>query len=144
VPELGTLGSVRGALSNERPYRDLRNVVANYPFERSHRFAGIQPNLGHRDYSRAAAPGICRSAQCYHPAGVLAQTLVIDLCSLRRRAHCGNFCQSTLLFVDIPSRSSNVLSGLGKAIAFANHVKAEQVWGGCHPRMHHAGAPAPA
>jgi hypothetical protein len=92
----------------------------------------------------AAAPGICRSAQCYHPAGVLAQTLVIDLCSLRRRAHCGNFCQSTLLFVDIPSRSSNVLSGLGKAIAFANHVKAEQVWGGCHPRMHHAGAPAPA
>src|SRR6185437_3836476 len=95
---------------------ELRNVVANYPFERSHRFAGIQPNLGHRDYSRAAAPGICRSAQCYHPAGVLAQTLVIDLCSLRRRAHCGNFCQSTLLFVDIPSRSSNVLSGLGKAI----------------------------
>jgi hypothetical protein len=32
---------VRGALSNERPYRDLRNVDANYPFERSHRFAGI-------------------------------------------------------------------------------------------------------
>ena len=30
-------------------YRDLRNVVANYPFERSHRFAGIQPNSGHRD-----------------------------------------------------------------------------------------------
>jgi len=26
-------------------YRDLRNVVANYPFERSHRFAGIQPKL---------------------------------------------------------------------------------------------------
>ena len=43
--ELGPLGSVRGALSNERPYRDLRNVVANYPFERSHRFAGIQPKL---------------------------------------------------------------------------------------------------
>jgi hypothetical protein len=48
-------------------------------------------------------------------------------------------CQSldqALLFVDIPSRSSNVLIGFGKAIAFANHVKAEQVWGGCHPRMH--------
>jgi hypothetical protein len=43
MPELGPYGSVRGALSNERPYRDLRNVVANYPFERSHRFAGIQP-----------------------------------------------------------------------------------------------------
>jgi hypothetical protein len=29
-----------------------RNVVANYPFERSHRFAGIQPNSGRRDHSR--------------------------------------------------------------------------------------------
>src|SRR3954466_8478704 len=26
VPELGPLGSVRGALSNERPYRDLRRL----------------------------------------------------------------------------------------------------------------------
>ena len=24
---------------------ELRNVVANYPFERSHKFAGIQPKL---------------------------------------------------------------------------------------------------
>src|SRR5215471_10059030 len=31
---------------------ELRNVVAKYPFERSHRFPGIQPNSGHRDYSR--------------------------------------------------------------------------------------------
>jgi hypothetical protein len=31
MPELGPYGSVRGALSNERPYRDLRNVEANYP-----------------------------------------------------------------------------------------------------------------
>jgi hypothetical protein len=41
-------------------------------------------------------------------------------------------CQSldqALLFVDIPSRSSNVLIGFGKAFAFANHVKAEQVCG---------------
>src|ERR1700731_3946327 len=28
VPELGPLGSVRGALSNERPYRDLTNVAS--------------------------------------------------------------------------------------------------------------------
>jgi hypothetical protein len=41
MPELGPYGSVRGALSNERPYRDLRNVVAKYPFERSNRFPGI-------------------------------------------------------------------------------------------------------
>src|SRR5215831_19704953 len=52
VPEWGPLGSVRGALSNERPYRDLRNVVGNYPFERSHRFPGARPNFSHRDYSR--------------------------------------------------------------------------------------------
>src|SRR2546426_1386879 len=52
VPEWGPLGSVRGALSNERPYRDLPNVDANYPFERSHRFAGIQPDSGFGDYSR--------------------------------------------------------------------------------------------
>jgi hypothetical protein len=51
MPELGPYGSVRGALSNERPYRDLRNVVANYPFERSHGFPGIQPNSGLGDYS---------------------------------------------------------------------------------------------
>ena len=31
---------------------ELRNVVANYPFEKSLRFAGIQSNSGHRDYSR--------------------------------------------------------------------------------------------
>ena len=52
VPEWGPLGSVRGALSNERPYRDLRNVDINYPFERSHRFAGIQPYSGFGDHSR--------------------------------------------------------------------------------------------
>jgi hypothetical protein len=31
---------------------ELRNVDANYPLERSHRFAGIQPNSGLGDYSR--------------------------------------------------------------------------------------------
>jgi hypothetical protein len=31
---------------------ELRNVVAKYPFERSHGFPGIQPNSGHGDYSR--------------------------------------------------------------------------------------------
>jgi len=31
---------------------ELRNVVAKYPFERAHGFPGIQPNSGHRDYSR--------------------------------------------------------------------------------------------
>jgi Bacterial extracellular solute-binding proteins, family 5 Middle len=31
---------------------ELRNVAANYPFERPHRFPGTKPNSGHRDYSR--------------------------------------------------------------------------------------------
>src|SRR6266566_4766409 len=52
VPEWGPLGSVRGALSNERPYRDLRNVVANYPFESSRGFPGSEPNSGQGDHSR--------------------------------------------------------------------------------------------
>src|SRR5258708_23048073 len=52
VPEWGPLGSVRGALSNERPYRDLRNVVANNPFERSRGFSGSELNSGHGDHSR--------------------------------------------------------------------------------------------
>src|SRR6266581_1705113 len=52
VPEWGPLGSVRGALSNERPYRDLRNVVANYPFESWGGFPGSEPNSGQEDHSR--------------------------------------------------------------------------------------------
>jgi hypothetical protein len=31
---------------------ELRNVVANYPFESSRGFPGSKPNSGHRDYSR--------------------------------------------------------------------------------------------
>src|SRR5438552_4914173 len=31
---------------------EIRNVEANYPFERLHRFAGIQPNSGFGDHSR--------------------------------------------------------------------------------------------
>src|SRR5260221_13856063 len=66
VPEWGPLGSVRGALSNERPYRDLRNVVANYPLERPRRLPGFQPSSGHRDHSRLSC-----GAGDTHPALVL-------------------------------------------------------------------------
>src|SRR5712671_7037884 len=78
MPELGPYGSVRGALSNERPYRDLRNVVANYPFERSHRFVGIQSNSGDRDYSRlsCAAGGNAARASCCRD---LQQALCADV-----------------------------------------------------------------
>src|SRR5262249_62250187 len=36
---------------------ELRNVVANYPFEKSRRFGGIQPNSGPGDHSREWSPG---------------------------------------------------------------------------------------
>jgi hypothetical protein len=50
---------------------ELRNVAANYRFERSHRFAGIQPNSGFGDYSRLSCSagnkqlgaGFCRDLQ---------------------------------------------------------------------------------
>jgi hypothetical protein len=41
---------------------ELRNVDANYPLERSHRFAGIQPNSGLGDYSRLSCDGGRRSS----------------------------------------------------------------------------------
>jgi hypothetical protein len=38
---------------------ELRNVIARYPFEKSHRFVWIEPNSGPRDYSRlSCAEGI--------------------------------------------------------------------------------------
>src|SRR5947207_14752916 len=78
MPELGPLGSVRGALSNERPYRDLRNVVANYPFENSRGFPGFEPNSGLGDYSRLSCgvrvTQLGPSARI--SAGMLARTLI--------------------------------------------------------------------
>jgi hypothetical protein len=44
---------------------ELRNVDANYPFERSHRFAGIEPNSGHGDDS----PLSCSAADTQLGAG---------------------------------------------------------------------------
>ena len=41
---------------------ELRNVVAKYPFERSHRFPVIEPNCGRRDYSRSSCDGGRRSS----------------------------------------------------------------------------------
>jgi hypothetical protein len=58
---------------------ELRNVVANYPFERSLRFPGIQPNSGDRDDSRLS----CSVGHTQLPGsqqGVLPRTLVIELC----------------------------------------------------------------
>jgi hypothetical protein len=60
---------------------ELRNVAANYPFERSHRFAGIQTNSGPRDYSRLSC-GIGDTQlgpRAKILAGVLAPALEVAL-----------------------------------------------------------------
>src|SRR5258708_3291389 len=60
---MSTLGMSRDFLQMGRPPRrpdcvaghvglELRNVVANYPFERPHKFPGIPPNSDLRDHSR--------------------------------------------------------------------------------------------
>ena len=56
------LSSIKKSIDSDHGiYRDLRNVVAQYPFERSHRFPVIQPNSGHRDYSRSS----CRQLRSF-------------------------------------------------------------------------------
>jgi uncharacterized protein len=41
---------------------EFRNVAKNYLFERSHKFPGIQPNSGRRDYSRLSC-GVAETQQ---------------------------------------------------------------------------------
>src|SRR5438045_9464357 len=56
---------------------ELRNVDANYLFERSHRFAGIQPNSGFGDYSGlSAALGIRSSGVAEQTPALSATTPV--------------------------------------------------------------------
>ena len=51
-PQGSSLGCLRRHESWPKLRFELRNVVANYLFERSHRFVGIQPNSGFGAYSR--------------------------------------------------------------------------------------------
>jgi hypothetical protein len=57
---------------------ELRNVVGNYPFERSHRFPGIQPDSGHRDDSRLSCN--VGHTQLGPNARISTRALVIELC----------------------------------------------------------------
>ena len=60
-----------GTYPTETVGLELRNVVANYLFERSHRFPAIQRKSGHRDYSRlSCGVGICSSG-----LGMVGQSL---------------------------------------------------------------------
>jgi hypothetical protein len=56
---------------------ELRNVVANYPFESSHRFAGIQPKPGDRDYSRSSCDGGRRSSGLVPGSGNVGTTRIL-------------------------------------------------------------------
>jgi hypothetical protein len=56
-------GSVRGALSNERPYRDLRNVVAKYPVpQRRHCDTRSSPRRKTNPRASVVSPGLMAAA----------------------------------------------------------------------------------
>ncbi len=67
---------------------DLRNVGANYPFERSHRFQGSSRILGTRDYSRlSCGVGSTQLGPTARiSAGMLARTLVTQTKMLSEHA----------------------------------------------------------
>jgi len=47
------LRSIKKSIDSDHGiYRDLRNVVAKYPFERAHKFEGIHPNSDLRDQAQ--------------------------------------------------------------------------------------------
>jgi hypothetical protein len=53
---------------------ELRNVVAKYPYEKSCRFPGIQPNSGHRDYSHLSC-GVAETQLGLVPLNVLSRSI---------------------------------------------------------------------
>jgi hypothetical protein len=71
VPELGPLGSVRGALSNERPYRDLTNALPKLAFEVWPEFPFILERLAIRDFSRLS----CQRVTVCNEYGTIAAPL---------------------------------------------------------------------
>ena len=62
---------------------ELRNVDANYPFERSHRFAGIQPNSGFGDHSRLSC-GVGDTQLGRRPGSRLARATPAELARIPR------------------------------------------------------------
>jgi hypothetical protein len=72
---------------------ELGNVVANYPFEKSHKFAGIQPNSGDEDQSRlscgAGDTQLGRSAII--PRAASSRTLWSSICIAERTRDCRDF-----------------------------------------------------
>jgi hypothetical protein len=75
---------------------ELRNVAAKYPFERPHGFVWIQPNSGHRDYSRLSC-GAGEMPLGPRAVGIFSKRYVPKLAIERHRckARIGrDFCRS--------------------------------------------------
>jgi hypothetical protein len=67
------LRSIKKSIDSDHGiYRDLRNVGANYPFERAQDLRGIQPNSGDRDYSRLSC-GIGDTQLGFRAGGIFSK-----------------------------------------------------------------------
>jgi hypothetical protein len=75
---------------------ELRNVVANYPCERSHRFAGIQSNSGFGDYSRLSC-GVGDTKLGLGSAGIFSEHSARKLAIMQRRREGTNWPRSLSL-----------------------------------------------
>src|SRR5207244_105585 len=72
---------------------ELRNVVANYPFESSRGFPGSEPNCGHGDHSRLSCSAGIRSSGL-GSAGVFSKRSARTLAITRRRREGTNWPRS--------------------------------------------------
>jgi len=72
---------------------ELRNIVANYPFESSRGFPGSEPNCGHGDHSRLSCSAGIRSSGL-GSAGVFSKRSARTLAITRRRREGTNWPRS--------------------------------------------------
>ena len=82
MPEWGPLGSVRGALSNERPYRDLRNVVAKYPFGKVAQISGDQVEFWLLETIRVLSCGVAETQLGPSAAEMARFAAILSACLL--------------------------------------------------------------
>ena len=90
----GRLSGIRSSRAGHSPQRpdwlaghvrfELRNVVANYPFESSCGFPGSEPNSGQGDHSRLSCSAGIRSSGL-GSAGVFSKRSTRTLAIMRRR-----------------------------------------------------------
>ena len=89
---------------------ELRNVDANYLFERLHRFAAIQPNSGFGDHSRLSCSAGIRSSGL-GSAGIFSKQSAPTLAIMRRRREGTNWPRSLLsIRSNRPATASNTIA----------------------------------